>query len=265
MGSASRQALVASREALSALGAKVDVDAASALFSVGRAIAGSTQLSAALADASLDASTKANLLGKVFGKSLSGSAATLASGIVGERWSNEDEMLGGIEEIAIRAAAIAAGPSASIEAEIFSFSRAVATDAELELTLGSKLEPSVGKAALATQLLKGKAHKATIVIVSSLVAQPRGRRVGALLSYAAAVVANQAGASVATVTSARPLTADQRASVSKSLSTSYGRDVLVNAEVDESIIGGIRIQVGDDVMDGTVSSRLNQLRRELVG
>jgi F-type H+-transporting ATPase subunit delta len=41
--------------------------------------------------------------------------------------------------------------------------------------------------------------------------------------------------------------------------------VLVNAEVDESIIGGIRIQVGDDVMDGTVSSRLNQLRRELVG
>jgi F-type H+-transporting ATPase subunit delta len=53
--------------------------------------------------------------------------------------------------------------------------------------------------------------------------------------------------------------------VSKSLSTSYGRDVLVNAEVDESIIGGIRIQVGDDVMDGTVSSRLNQLRRELVG
>jgi F-type H+-transporting ATPase subunit delta len=78
-------------------------------------------------------------------------------------------------------------------------------------------------------------------------------------------VASQAGASVATVTSARPLTSDQRASVSKSLSASYGRDVLVNAEVDESIIGGIRIQVGDDVMDGTVSSRLNQLRRELVG
>ena len=265
MGSASRQALIASREALSALGAKVDVDAASALFAVGRAIAGSTQLSAALADASLNASAKADLLGKVFGKALSGAAATLASGIVGERWSNEDEMLGGIEEIAVRAAAIAAGPQASIEAEIFAFSRAVATDAELELTLGSKLEPSEGKAALATALLKGKAHEATIVIVSSLVAQPRGRRVGALLAYAAAVVANQAGASVATVTSARPLTADQRASVSKSLSTSYGRDVLVNAEVDESIIGGIRIQVGDDVMDGTVSSRLNQLRRELVG
>jgi F-type H+-transporting ATPase subunit delta len=85
------------------------------------------------------------------------------------------------------------------------------------------------------------------------------------LAHAAAVVADEAGASVATVTSARPLTTEQRASVSKSLSTSYGRDVLVNAEVDESIIGGIRIQVGDDVMDGTVSSRLNQLRRELVG
>jgi F-type H+-transporting ATPase subunit delta len=265
MGSASRQALVASRGALSTLGAKVDVDAASALFAVGRAIAGSTQLSSAFADASLDASAKATLLGNVFGKALAGSAKSLAAGIVGERWSNEDEMLGGIEDIAIRAAAIAAGPKASIEAEIFSFSRAVSTDADLELTLGSKLQPAEGKAALATKLLKGKAHEATIVIVSSLVAQPRGRRVGALLKHAAAVVADEAGASVATVTSARPLTSAQRASVAQSLSTSYGRDVLVNAEVDDSIIGGIRIQVGDDVMDGTISSRLDQLRRELVG
>ena len=265
MGSASRQALVASRVALDALAAKVDVDAASALFSVGRAIAGSTQLAAAMADASLEGSAKAGLLSNVFGTSLTGPAATLASGIVSERWSNEDEMLGGIEDIAIRAAAIAAGPRASIEAEIYSFSRAVSTDAELELTLGSKLSNASGKAALATRLLAGKAHEATVVIVSALVAQPRGRRIGALLAHAAAVVADQAGASVATVTSARPLTAEQRASVAKSLSSSYGRDVLVNAEVDESIIGGIRLQVGDDVMDGTVSSRLNELRRELVG
>jgi F-type H+-transporting ATPase subunit delta len=265
MGSASRQALATSQEALSALATTCDVGTAATLFSVGRAIASSSQLSAALADASVQPTTKSELLGKVFGAALSGAAATLTSTIVGQRWSTPNDLLGGFEDIALRSAAIAAGPAASLEAEIFSFSRAVSTDAELELTLGSKLGDPAAKARLASTLLTGKAHPATIEIISSLVAQPRGRRIGALMAHAAAVVADEAGASVATVESARALTAEQLSSVAKSLTKTYGREILINANVDELLIGGIRIQVGDDVMDGSISSRLNELRRELVG
>ena len=264
MGSASRQALIQSRKALAA-GSKVDVATASALFGVGRAIAESGQLASLLADPASTAKAKTEVLTAVFGKKLSPAAAKLAQAIVAERWSSADDLVGGFEDIAVRAAARAAGASASIEAEIFSFSRAVASDAELELTLGSKLGDPDGKAALASQLLAGKAHEATIAIVTALVAQPRGRRIGALLAQAASTVADEAGSSVATVSSARPLTAAQVTAVAKSLSQTYGRDVLINAEVDADLIGGIRIQIGDDVIDGTVASRLNELRRELVG
>lgn len=265
MGSASRQALDASRKALAASGAKVDVAQAEALFAVGRAIAESGQLAGILADPASDESAKSQALAAVFGKRLSGTSAKLAEAIVSQRWSNADDLIGGFEDIAVRSAAIAAGPSASIEAEIFAFSRAVSSDAELELTLGSKLGDPDGKAALAARLLKGKAHAATVAIVTALVAQPRGRRIGALLAQAAAIVADQAGSSVATVSSALPLTQAQLAAVAQSLTKSYGRNILINAEVDPDLIGGIRIQVGDDVMDGSVASRLNELRRELVG
>lgn len=265
MGSASRQALDASRKALAAAGAEVDVTQAEALFSVGRAIAESGQLASILADPASDAASKARALTAVFGKRLSGTAATLAQAIIAERWSNADDLIDGFEEIAVRAAAKAAGPAASIEAEIFAFSRAVASDSELELTLGSKLGNPDAKADLAARLLAGKAHPATVAIVTALVAQPRGRRVGALLTHAADIVADQAGASVARVSSARALTAAQEAAVAESLTKSYGRHILVNAEVDPDLIGGIRIQVGDDVMDGSVARRLNELRRELVG
>lgn len=265
MGSASRQALDASRKALAAAGATVDVGQAEALFGVGRAIAESGQLASILADPASDTASKDRALTAVFGARLSGIAATLARAIVAERWSNADDLMGGFEEIAVRAAAMAAGPSASIEAEIFAFSRAVSSDAELELTLGSKLGDSEGKAALAARLLKGKANPATVAIVTALVAQPRGRRIGALLTHAAALVADQAGASVATVSSAQALTPAQLSAVATSLTKTYGRAILVNAVVDPDLIGGIRIQVGDDVIDGSVASRLNELRRELVG
>ena len=65
-----------------------------------------------------------------------------------------------------------------------------------------------------------------------------------LRAYAADVVADQAGASIATVTSAQPIAAAQLTSLGKSLAKVYGRELNINLVIDPAIIGGLRVQVG---------------------
>ena len=79
-----------------------------------------------------------------------------------------------------------------IDAELFAFERAVASDAELELALGSKLSPAASKVQIVDRLLAGNASPQTVAIVRHLVQQPRGRRIGELLRHAAGVVADAA-------------------------------------------------------------------------
>src|SRR5690606_19814042 len=111
---------------------------------------------------------------------------------VGERWSDEDGLVAGIEELAIRAAAIAT-PSEDIEGELFSFLRVIAANPELELALGSRLGDDEAKGTLVQKLIGGNASAPTTLIVSSLVRQPRGRRVRQLLSRAMKIVSAQEG------------------------------------------------------------------------
>lgn len=265
MGSATRQATAASQALLKSLGAKVSVATAEQLFAAGRALAQSAQLQSTLADPAISPAEKAKLISGVFGKKLSADANKLLAGLVAQRWSSQNDLLAGIEDVALRAAAISGGASASIEGEIFTFERAVASDAELELALGSKLGDPAAKGALAAKLLGKKASPQTVVIITSLVQAPRGRRIGALMAHAAAVVADQAGSSVANVSSAQPLAASTVKELSTTLAKQYGRKVYINAQVDESLIGGVRVQVGADVIDGSISARLTQLKLELVG
>ena len=265
MGSATRQATVVSQTALKGLGAKVTLATAEELFAAGRSLATSTHLQSTLSDPAIAPADKAKLVGNLFGKKLGTQAATLLDSVVAQRWSRENDLLAGVENLAIRAAAISGGTTSSIEGEIFAFSRAVSSDPDLELALGSALSDPVSKAALVVKLLSKKASAQTVVIISELVQQPRGRRIGSLLAQAAAIVADQAGSTVANVTSAQALSVKAVTGLGASLTKQYGRDIYVNAAVDPSLIGGVRVQIGADVIDGTVASRLNSLKLELVG
>jgi len=67
------------------------------------------------------------------------------------------------------------------------------------------------------------------------------------------------------VTAAVELSAAQRARLAKILGDAYGRQFQINATVDPEVLGGIRVQVGAEVVDGTVLARLDDARRRLVG
>jgi len=262
MGSATREALDAARTALTSVSASDALTAGEQLFEAARVLGTSAQLRTALADPSAAATDKASVVDQVF-SSVGAPAKKLLAEIVSSRWSTQDDLLAGIEEIAIRAVASSAAKADSIEAELFSFGAAVSSDAELELAVGSKLGSVKSKSQLITTLIGGKASAQTLAIVDHLVQQPRGRRIGELVRTAAAIVADQAGLAVATVVTAAPISAAQLDRLRAGLAKTYGRDLKLNQVIDPTIIGGIRVQIGDDVIDGSVSTRINDLRLQL--
>jgi F-type H+-transporting ATPase subunit delta len=264
MGSATRGALAASRAGLSSLGT-VDLATASELLSAGRIIGESTQLMSILSDSATSADEKKRVLTAVFKSGLSAPTLTLLGVVVGNRWSHQSDLLAGIEELGIRAVAASAPAGTDIDAELFSFGQIVNSDSSLELAVSSKLGSAESKVALVESLLAGKVSAQTLAILRHLMQQPRGRRIGELLKTAASIVADQAGFTVATVTSARPIAPAQLERLRTELAKSYGRELKINLIVDESLIGGLRVQVGDNVIDGSVSSKLALLRLQLAG
>ncbi|TAJ49730.1 MAG: F0F1 ATP synthase subunit delta [Herbiconiux sp.] len=264
MGSATRVALGSAKARLTSLGSQVDLATGEELFAAGRIIGDSSHLLGALSDPGADDAAKVALVKALFGPAYSPTTVELLTGIAESRWSSHSDLLAGIEEIGIRASAGSAG-STTVAAELFEFARAVTTDADLELALGSKLGSVDQKRALVERLLGGRADAATVAIVRQLVTQPRGRRIGELLRYASSIVADQAGASVATVSTAVALGAAQRERIEKALTSRYGKPIQVNQVIDPALVGGVRIQIGDDVIDGSVATRINELRLQLAG
>ena len=248
MGSATRQAIAKAKAALAARKGDATLAAAEALFSAAHVIGDSAQLQTALTDTSADASAKHALVEAIFG-ALDSDARESLTGLVGSRWSKPSDLLGGIEEIAIRIAALSVDPVVDIPAELFAFGAAVSSNADLELATANKLGDPVAKASLIDALLKGKASGQTVTIVQHLVRQPRGRRIGALLRHAATIIADQDA---------------QVKRLEEGLAKKYGA-VRVNQIVDASVLGGMRISVGDIVIDDSVATRVKELKLQLAG
>jgi F-type H+-transporting ATPase subunit delta len=263
MGSATTQARAAAITVLDAA-SSVDLSLAGELFAAARAIGDSSHLSGALADSAAPAAARAKVVTDVFGRAVSPATLSLLRTIVDQRWSSASDLIDGINEVAIRAAAIAS-PEADIEGELFQFSRTVAGNPELELALGSRRGDSTAKGALIDDLLGGRASAATTLIVASIVRQTGERRVRQLLTSAMTAVADQRDRKVATVVSATPLNTAQLERLGATLAKKYGTPVSLNTVIDPAVVGGIRIQIADDVIDASVSSRLADLRHRLAG
>jgi len=261
MGSATREAITAANAALATQGT-VDLATGEQLLAAALVVSGSHELRAALADGTAEIANRAGIVTRVFGSYTKAALAVLVA-IGTARWSSETDLVAGIEELGIRALALSAPKSVSLDAELFEFQTAVTSNAELELALGSKLAAAAGKVALVSALLDGKASKQTVAILGALVAEPRGRRIGELIRYAANLVADVSARTIATVTVASALTPAQTKRLQTALSAQYGTDIQVNEIIDPSIIGGMRVQVGDDVIDGTISNRISDLRIRL--
>jgi F-type H+-transporting ATPase subunit delta len=260
VGSASRQALATAIAAFDELGT-TDLETAERLLSATRAIAGSTQLRALLADPGIEPKGKLSVVRQVF-KGYGDVIGVIEAASVG-RWSSGNELVDGLETLGFRAVASSA-KGESIDRELFAFGEVVRSNADLELAMGSSFGTLDSKAALIDRLLK-TATEQTRLVVRHIVLSLGRRRFADAVKRAASVIAEQSGYGVATVRTATALTAPQLERLETSLSARYGKKLSINQVVDPSLIGGVRISVGDDVIDGSVATRLNDLRLQLAG
>ena len=136
------------------------------------------------------------------------------------------------------------------------------TEPQAALYLGVPRVPMEDKLALVRQALSG-AHPLVVNAVSLMT--QRGA-VGALPQVASAYGAlldDSLGRARAGVTSAEDLSRSQRGKLSGLLEAMLNKEVVLDAAVDPAIIGGVVVRVGDQVIDGSVRTRLHGLRRSL--
>ncbi|GEC08480.1 ATP synthase subunit delta [Streptomyces spinoverrucosus] len=269
MNGASREALAAARERLDALTDNTSVDAArlaDELAAVTALLNREVSLRRVLTDPAQAGEAKAELAQRLFGTQVSGEAADLVSGMVRSRWSQSRDLVDALEELASTAdltAAQAAGTLDSVEDELFRFGRIVASSTELRAALTDRKATASAKSELLRSLLGGRAAPATERLVTRLVTAPRGRSLEAGLESLSKLAAERRDRMVAVVTSAVPLSDVQKQRLGAALAKLYGRQMHLNLDVDPEVVGGIRVQVGDEVINGSLADRIADAERRL--
>lgn len=157
----------------------------------------------------------------------------------------------------------AEGTLDEVEDELFRFARSYESSEQLRSALTDELVPIERRQAVVEELLGGKATSTTVQLVSMVVGAGRGRDLPAIIDRLVARAAESKDEAVAEVRSAVALTADQQDRLKAALANATGRSVNLKVVVDPSVLGGLVATVGDTVIDGTVRTRLDQLKSRL--
>ncbi|MBK9476535.1 MAG: F0F1 ATP synthase subunit delta [Tetrasphaera sp.] len=238
------------------------------LFAVTRVVDGSASLRRALADPSREGADKRALAERLFAGKVSSAAAALVGDVVASRWSSPRDLTDTLESLAVQsilATAEREGRIDRVEDELFRFERIVAGSPQLRDTLSMRNTDGAGKAALVHGLLDGKAAPETVRLAEQAVSAPRGRRLDRTMARYLELAATRREELTAVVTAATVLTEQQQARLSSALEGIYGKPITLQIVLDPAVIGGIRVQLGDEVVDGTVLRRLDEARRHITG
>lgn len=268
MQGSSRAAVTAAQKAFdAALGGQPDTERlAEDLFGVVAMLDGSAALRRALTDPTREAAAKAGLAQRLLTGKVGEVALSLVSSVVGQRWSDERDLSDALEALAVQsvtATADAARRADQVEDELFRFERIVAADPTLREAITDRHADPGSRGALVERLLTGKALPETIRLARQAAASPRGRRFDRVVDAYLTTIADRRQQVSATVIAAIDLTVAQRVRLSAALQRIYGKAIHLNVVVDPTVIGGIRVEVGDEVVDGTVLRKLDAARRHM--
>ena len=267
MRGSSRAAVLEGRPAFeSAVTSGDPVVVADELFAVTALLDDNGTLRRTVADPSREGSDKSGLVTQLLGDKVSEGVSGLVAKLAAQRWSQERDLTDSLERYGVEAAlkgAEDAGAIDRVEDELFRFERVVAESPQLRDALGNRQGVPAGKAELVGSLLRDKARPETVRLARQAVLAPRGRRFDRTIDEYLAIAAARRQQLTAVVPTAVDLTEEQRTRLAGALQRTYGKPVMLQVVHEEDVIGGIRVQVGDEVVDGTVLRRLDEAKRHL--
>ena len=244
------------------------VTLADELFAVARLLDGQLSLRRALSDPAGKPEDRAALARRLFAGKVSDVTLDLVETVAGQRWSHPIDLVDAFMTLATEASLDAAnvrGELDGVEDELFRFGRIVSGDRELGRLLSDRKASAEGKRALLDRLLSGRVSPVTEQLLRNVLTGPHVGTAENAVERLSDVASRRRGQSVARVTSAVALTADQEQRLSDVLRRIYGRTVGLQITVDPSVLGGLIVQVGDEVIDGSIAHRLEAAERRLAG
>lgn len=237
------------------------------LFSAADVLRAQPALRRAATDPSTAAEAKSALVQGIFASHLEVGATQIVASAATLRWARSGDLASALERLGVVAlvqASDAQGDGDRLEDELFQFGRAVTDNSQLRDALSDPSRSVADKQALVRTLLEGRASSGALRLAERSVTGVHLTVTGALGEYAK-VAASTRNRLVALVRTASPLAGDEQQRLADVLVRQYDRPVHLNVLVDPSLIGGISVEIGDQVIDGTISSRLDDARRRLVG
>jgi F-type H+-transporting ATPase subunit delta len=219
-----------------------------------------------LSDPSRETRAKTGLAEMLLADKISPAALELVTSLVSARWSAAGDLAAAAEQLAVLAfveTAEEAGQLDELEDELFRFARVVNGEPALRVALSNPFVQAGRKRELIDGLLAGKVTEPTLRLITEAAVHPRGRSLDTSLESYAALAAARRERLVAEVHVAAALTAARRRRLAAALAAAYGHEVHLNIVLDPTVLGGMSIRIGDELIDGSMASRLAELRRKL--
>lgn len=238
------------------------------LFGVAGVLRSEPALRRLATDVSTDSSAKSGLVRSIFEGRIDPAALDLVADAASRRWTATRDLADALEEVGVvvvvRSAGSTPAEGSRLSDELFVIGQTITANPDLRTALGDPARSTDDKRALLRSLFDGKVLPASLVLAEQALSGAY-RTVGLAIADYQKIAAAVHQESVARVRVAQELSTADRDRLQRALSRQYGREVHLDVLVDPSLLGGMRVEIGDDVIDGTVAARIDEARRKLAG
>lgn len=237
------------------------------LFTITKVLDDSIQLERALTDPSRPGADKVAVLKELLGDNAHPMTMEIMTDLVSRRWSRARDIANAVEDFGVDAMmyyADATDATLQVSIELSELHSALLNLPVVRAKLYDYQATSEARVKLFREVFSGKTlNKVTMRLAEHATCNLRRRRYLETIQWLINKFSRHMGESMVTVTTATPLKKEQIKRLVEVYSAKVGRQVHINSVVDPTVLGGMRIQVGDEVTDNTVVAQLQNLHRKV--
>ena len=269
MAGVSTESLSKVEEVLEAHASLQPLKLAGELFALVDVLDHNGTLRRAVTDSSRDAAARQGIVNSVFDGKISSQAMAVLTNAVAQRWSEDSDLSDALERAAVLAVIASAQSRGGVDAldevlnELLTFVRTVDSNAQAQEALSDHQASKEAKKKLAVALGGPATTAEGVLLLERVGSNPRGLHAARAADEFAEIIVKRQNRYIARVTSAFNLSQAQLERLGRALNAVYGRELKLDVSVDPAVLGGLRVQVGDEVIDGTVETRMSDLSRSI--